>query len=61
MRKVEKIMPYFEYSMTQDEVGKALGETRGNINYIEKQAWENFRKALAERNIKISDLIEVRS
>jgi transcriptional regulator len=61
MRVVKKLMPYYEYHMTQAEIADALGDTRANIADIEKRAYAKIRKFLAERDIKASDLIEVRS
>lgn len=59
MRIVRKLMPYYEYHMTQAEVADALGETRANIADIEKKAYAKIRKLLDDRNIKASDLLEV--
>lgn len=57
MRKVTKLMPYYEYNMTQDEVAKAIGESRAMVAVIETQAKEKAKKILAERGLKFDDLV----
>ena len=43
--------------LNQKEVAQALGLSRGMAYQIEKRAVAKFKKALAERNIDIKDLL----
>lgn len=57
MRKVTKLMPYYEFNMTQAEVAKAIGESRAMVAIIENQAKAKAIKLLAERGLKFEDLV----
>jgi transcriptional regulator len=44
--------------MTQQEVADSLGMTRPMVGLVEQRAKAKIRKLLAEKNIKVSDLLE---
>jgi transcriptional regulator len=46
--------------MSQSEVAKQMDLCKNTVMNIEKKAMEKFRKGLAERGIKIEDLLEVK-
>ena len=45
------------YEMSQTQIGEKIFLKQQTVQKIEKQAIENFKKALAERNIDIKDLL----
>jgi DNA-binding XRE family transcriptional regulator len=49
-----------DYVMSQSEVAKQMDLCKNTVMNIEKKAMEKFRKGLAERGIKIEDLLEVK-
>ena len=49
-----------DYVMSQSEVAEKMDLCKNTVMNIEKKAMEKFRKGLAERGIKIEDLLEVK-
>ena len=49
-----------DYVMSQSEVAEKMDLCKNTVMNIEKRAMEKFRKGLAERGIKIEDLLEVK-
>jgi len=49
-----------DYVMSQSEVAKKMDLCKNTVMNIEKKAMEKFRKGLADRGIKIEDLLEVK-
>lgn len=45
------------YELSQSEIGEKLFLKQQTIQKIEQKAIENFKKALAERNIDLNDLL----
>ena len=49
-----------DYVMSQSEVAEKMDLCKNTVMNIEKKAIEKFRKGLADRGIKIEDLLEVK-
>jgi hypothetical protein len=49
-----------DYVMSQSEVAEKMDLCKNTVMNIEKKAMEKFRKGLADRGIKIEDLLEVK-
>jgi DNA-directed RNA polymerase specialized sigma24 family protein len=49
-----------DYVMSQSEVAEKMDLCKNTVMNIEKKAMEKFRKGLAERGIRIEDLLEVK-
>ena len=47
-----------QYAMTQNEVGQALGISRGMVHHIENAALEKIKAELERRGIQAFDLFE---
>lgn len=53
----EKLAYHQYFYMTQQEVSDAMGISRAMVNVIETDAKKKVKKMLAERGIKLDDLI----
>ena len=43
--------------VTHEEVAKEVNLTRNTVIQVEKRAMEKFKKAMAQKNIKLKDLL----
>jgi len=51
-------MPYDEYEMTCEQVGKELGLSTSNVYEIDRLARKKIVKILEQRNINIKELLD---
>jgi DNA-directed RNA polymerase specialized sigma24 family protein len=49
--------PYDTFDMTQQEVGDALGMSRGHVGYVEERAKKKLKEALEKRGFKLEDFL----
>jgi DNA-directed RNA polymerase specialized sigma24 family protein len=49
-----------QYVMSQAEVAEKMFLCKNTVMNVEKRAIEKFKKKLAERGIKLEDLLEVK-